>query len=299
MATEPGGDSAPSAWSGVVYAAAAYLCWGVFPLYFRALAGVPAPEILANRIVWSAAFMLIFVTARGHWPEVRRQLSPAVVARLALSATLISCNWLIYIWAVNAGHVLDASLGYFVNPLVSVLLGVVFLREPLSRRQVVAIALAAVGVLFLVVRAGRFPWVALSLALTFGLYGLIRKRVAVDATVGLLTEVVVLAPLALAWLTRIGGGHLLESPRRTALLLASGIVTAVPLMWFAVGVKRLRLATIGLLQYLNPSLQFTIAVAIFGEPFTPAHRVAFACIWLALALYTSEAVGIARRARAS
>jgi chloramphenicol-sensitive protein RarD len=302
MATETGGESAPSAWSGVVYAAGAYLFWGIFPLYFRALAGVPAPEILAHRIVWSTAFMLLFVTARRHWPEVRRQLTPAVVARLALSATLISSNWLIYIWAVNAEHVLDASLGYFVNPLVSVLLGVVFLREPLSRRQVAAIALAGAGVLSLVLRAGRFPWVALSLALTFGLYALIRKRVPVDATVGLLTEVVVLAPLALAWLTRLalrGEGHFLESPRRTALLAASGVVTAVPLMWFAVGVRRLRLATVGILQYLNPTMQFTIAVAVFGEPFTPAHRIAFACIWAALALYTSEAVGIARRVRAS
>ena len=294
--TSPG-----SARSGVAYAAAAYVCWGTFPLYFRALGGVPAPEILAHRISWSALFMLLFVTARRHWPQVRAQLSAGVALRLALSATLISTNWLIYIWAVHAEHVLDASLGYFVNPLVSVLLGVLFLREPLSRRQVLAIALAAVGVLSLVVRAGRFPWVALSLAGTFGLYGLIRKRLLVDATVGLLTEVVVLAPVAigfLAWLDATGRGHFGASPRLTALLASSGIVTAVPLMWFAVGVRRLRLATVGLLQYLNPTLQFTIAVVAFGEPLTPAHRVAFGCIWVGLAVYTSEAIGIARRARA-
>ena len=287
-----------SARGGVAYAAGAYVFWGTFPLYFRALAGVPAPEILAQRIAWSAAFMLLLVTARRHWPEVRRQLSPGVVGRLALSATLISTNWLIYIWAVNAEHVLDASLGYFVNPLVSVLLGVVFLREKLSRRQVLAIALAALGVLSLVVRAGRVPWVALSLAGTFGLYGLIRKRVPVDATVGLLTEVVVLAPLSLAWLAWLGAtgrSHFAEGPLRTVLLVSSGVITAVPLMWFAVGVRRLRLATIGLLQYLNPTMQFAIAVAVFGEPLTPAHRVAFGCIWVALAVYTSEAVGIGRR----
>jgi chloramphenicol-sensitive protein RarD len=287
-----------SARGGVAYAAAAYLFWGTFPLYFRALAGVPAPEILAQRIAWSAVFMLIFVTARRHWPAVRAQLSPGIALRLALSATLISSNWLIYIWAVNAEHVLDASLGYFVNPLVSVLLGVMFLREPLSRRQIIAIALAAAGVVSLVVRAGHFPWVALSLAGTFGLYGLIRKRVPVDATVGLLTEVAVLAPIAVGfilWLGATGRGHFGVSPGRTALLVASGVVTAVPLMWFAVGVRRLRLATIGLLQYLNPTIQFAVAVAVFGEPFTPAHRFAFGCIWLGLAVYTSEAIGHARR----
>jgi chloramphenicol-sensitive protein RarD len=289
-----------SARGGVAYAASAYVFWGIFPLYFRALSGVPAPEILAHRIAWSGLFMLLFVTARRHWPAVRAQLSPAIVLRLALSATLISVNWLIYIWAVNAEHVLDASLGYFVNPLVSVLLGVLFLREPLSRRQVVAIALAAVGVLWLVVRAGRFPWVALSLASTFGLYGLIRKRTPVDATVGLLAEVVVLAPVALgflAWLAAGGRGHFGDTPGRTALLALSGVVTAVPLMWFAVGVRRLRLATIGLLQYLNPTMQFAIAVAVFGEPLTPAHRFAFVCIWLGLAVYTSEAIGVGRRLR--
>jgi chloramphenicol-sensitive protein RarD len=301
METASGTHGPGSARGGVAYAAAAYVCWGIFPLYFRALEGVPAPEILAHRIAWSAAFMLLLVTARRHWPEVRGQLSPAVVLRLAISATLISTNWLIYIWAVNAGHVLDASLGYFVNPLVSVLLGVVFLREPLSRRQVLAIVLAAAGVLSLVVRAGRIPWVALSLAGTFGLYGLIRKRVAVDATVGLLTEVAVLAPVALAflaWRGATGRGHFGEAATITALLAASGVVTAVPLMWFAVGVRRLRLATVGLLQYLNPTMQFAIAVAVFGEPLTPAHRVAFVCIWLGLAVYTSEAVGLGRRARA-
>ena len=286
------------AWVGVAYAAGAYLCWGLFPLYFRALHGVPAPEILAHRISWSVAFMLLVVTVRRHWPELRRQLSPGVVGRLAVSAALISANWLIYIWAVNAEHVLDASLGYFVNPLVSVLLAVVFLREPLSRRQIVAIALAAVGVLYLVIRAGRFPWVALSLALTFGLYGLIRKRVPVDATVGLLTEVLVLAPLALGYLGLLGESghsHFLETPGRTALLASAGIVTAVPLLWFANGVRRLRLSTVGLLQYLNPTIQFTIAVLIFGEPLSPAHRFAFACIWVALAIYTSEALGLGRR----
>ncbi len=296
-----GRDGTGSAGGGVAHAAGAFVVWGLFPLYFRSLAGVPAPEILAHRISWSAAFLVLLVSARRRWPEILRQLTPAVVGRLAVSATLISVNWLIYIWAVNAEHVLDASLGYFVNPLVSVLLGVVFLREPLSRRQLVAVLLAAAGVVSLVVRAGHVPWIALSLATTFGLYGLIRKRVAVDATAGLLAEVAVLAPVALGWLvfvTASGRGHMGEGPLRAGLLVSSGVLTAVPLIWFAVGVRRLRLATIGLLQYLNPTMQFAIAVLAFGEPLTPAHRLAFGCIWVALAIYTSEAVANARRGAA-
>jgi chloramphenicol-sensitive protein RarD len=285
----------------VAYAAAAYLVWGLFPLYFRALAGIPAPEILAHRIVWSVVFVAALITVRGAWSPVVAQLrAPGTMPWLVLSAVLISTNWLVYIWAVNAEHVIDASLGYYVNPLVSVLLGVLFLREPLTRRQVAAVALAGAGVLGLIVRAGRFPWVSLTLAATFGLYGLIRKRVAVDATSGLLGEVAAVGPLALGYLgftAATGRGHFLSTGAHTALLLAAGVITAVPLIWFAIGVRRLRLATVGLLQYLNPTLQFAIAVLAFGERFTPAHRIAFGCIWTALAVYTSEAVGAARRGR--
>lgn len=284
--------------SGVAYAAAAYLTWGVFPFYFHALGGIPAPEILAHRILWSAAFMTLLVTARRRWLGVARQLrAPGTLPALALSATFISTNWVVYIWAVNSGHVLEASLGYYINPLVTVVLGVLFLRDPLTRRQKIAIALAAVGVAALVLRARQVPWVALALALTFGFYGLIRKRASVDATAGLLTEVVLLAPFAalyLAWLGRAGLGHFGASDRQSALLAASGVVTALPLMWFAVGVQRLRLSTVGLLQYLNPTMQFSIAVFAFGEPFTAAHAVAFACIWISLAIYTAEALALSR-----
>jgi chloramphenicol-sensitive protein RarD len=286
---------------GVAYAAGAYLIWGLFPLYFRSLDGIPPLEILAHRIAWSAVFLVLLVTARRSWPEVARQLrAPGTMPRLAVSALLISANWLIYIWAVNAEHVLDASLGYFVNPLVSVLLGVAFLHEPLSRRQVVAVALAAAGVLALVVRLGQVPWIALSLALSFGLYGLVRKGTRVDAAAGLLGEVAVLLPPSIAWLAVVGlrgDSHFGEGAARTALLAAIGAVTAVPLMWFAVAVRRLRLATIGILQYVNPTMQFAIAVLVFGEPFTGAHRVAFGCIWAALAVYTSEVISISRTDR--
>jgi chloramphenicol-sensitive protein RarD len=300
-AVAPGRRATGDQLRGVAYAAGAYLIWGVFPLYFRALDGIPPLEILAHRVAWSALFLVLLVTARRRWPEVLLQLrAPGNLARLSVSALLISANWLIYIWAVNAEHVLDASLGYFVNPLVSVLLGVAFLREPLSRRQVIAVTLAAAGVLALVVRVGHVPWVALSLAVSFGLYGLVRKRTPVDATAGLLGEVAVLAPVALLYLARVaarGESHLGAGALRTALLVAIGAVTAVPLIWFAVGVRRLKLATIGLLQYVNPTMQLAIAVFVFGEPFTAAHRVSFACIWAALAIYTSDLVALPRVAR--
>ena len=275
---------------GVAAAAGSYLIWGLFPLYFHALAGVPAPEVLAHRIVWSSVFMVLLVSVARRWGDVARQLrAPGTLPTLAASALLISTNWLVYIWAVHQGRVVEASLGYFVNPLVSVLLGVVFLHEPLSRRQGAAVALAAGGVLVMLVHAGRPPWVALTLAATFGLYGLLRKRARVDPLAGLLAEVCMLLPLAgtyLGWLGLEGAAHFGAGARVTALLGASGVVTAVPLLLFAVGVGRLRLSTVGLLQYLNPTAQLVIAVFAFDEPFGAAHAVAFGCIWASLALYT-------------
>jgi chloramphenicol-sensitive protein RarD len=268
--------------------------WGLFPLYFHALQGVPAAEVLAHRVAWSAVFMAALVTALRRWPSVLVQLRrPGAMRTLTASAVLISTNWLVYIWAVQSGRVLEASLGYFITPLVSVLLGVVFLHEALSRRQLVAVALAGAGVLWLVIRVGQVPWVSLTLAVSFGLYGLLRKQLPVDAVAGLLAEVAVLAPLAVAWLGWLwwrGAGHLGSSPGVTALLLLTGVVTAVPLLLFAVGVQRLALATVGLLLYLNPTTQFALAVWRFGETFTPAHAIAFGCIWASLALYSSVAV---------
>ena len=285
---------------GVAYAAAAYLFWGLFPLYFHQLSGVAAPEILAHRIVWSAVFLLLVITAGGHWREVRQQLlSRSNLSRLAVSGVCISTNWLIYVWAVTSGHVLDASLGYYINPLITIVLSVFFLRESLTRRQWLAVALAAAGVLTLTLRAHHVPWIALALALTFGLYGLVRKRVAVDATSGLLAEVGLLTPMALlymAWLRHAGADHFAQDAKLSALLAATGIVTAVPLIWFALGVQRLQLSVVGILQYINPTVQFAIAVFVFDEPFTPAHAVSFGCIWLALVLYTSEAWAAARAA---
>ena len=285
---------------GVLTAGGAYLLWGAFPIYFHALAGVAPAEVLAHRITWSTLFMVLLVTVMRRWGEVRRQLAPPGTVRvLAITAVLISTNWLVYIWAVGTGHVLEASLGYFVNPLVSVLLGVVFLKEPLSRWQKAAVGLAAVGVVSLMIWLGRPPWVALTLAGSFALYGLLRKRVQVDAVTGLLAEVVVLLPFAAAWLAWKGAAGALAfgaSPGITALLASAGVVTAVPLLLFGVGVRRLRLATIGLLQYVNPTAQFLIAVFLFGEAFGVAHAVAFGCIWVSLGLYTWDTLARSRSA---
>lgn len=317
MSPPPGGTRAPAASAlpgdgaaeaaaararsaaGVGYAVAAYLTWGLFPLYFRALDGVPAPEILAYRVVCSALFVALLVSLGRRWGEVVRQLrQPGALPRLAASSIFISANWLVYVWAVNAGRVLEASLGYFVNPLVTVLLGVAFLGDRLTRAQRVAVLIAAAGVAALVVRAGTFPWVALTLAGTFGLYGLVRKRVAVDATTGLLAEVAILTPVAglyLGWLAFAGQSHFGAELRPTFFLAATGVVTAVPLLWFAKGVQRLRLSTVGILQYTNPTMQLAIAVLVFKEAFTPAHALAFGCIWASLGIYSAEALLLARR----
>lgn len=284
----------PSARSGVRSALGAYLVWGAFPLYFKALKGVPPLEILAHRILWSAVFLSGLATVSGRWPEYLETLrSRRRLAAYGLSTALITGNWLLYIWAVDAGHVLEASLGYFVNPLVNTLLGVLFLRERLRRTQAAALALAALGTSVFVVRLGAFPWLALALAFTFGTYGLVRKKADADPIVGLLVETSVLAaPAALLIGARaLGGGGGLRGDASTAvLLLLAGVITAVPLIGFARGVRALRLSTMGLLQYLTPTLQFLAAVLLYREPFTGAHAASFGLIWASLALYTADAL---------
>jgi chloramphenicol-sensitive protein RarD len=298
-------NSSPTrgATAGLISALAAYVAWGLFPVYFHALAAVPPFEILAHRVVWSVGFLVLLLSAMGRWAAVGDLLRrPRRLATLAATALLISANWLIFIWATTTGHVLDSSLGYFVNPLVSVLLGVAFLREPLSRPQLGAVSLAATGVLWLVISAGQLPWISLALALSFGLYGLLRKRAAVDSVAGLFIETLLLAPLAALWLGRLegsGAGHFSPGGRLAWLLAASGALTALPLIWFAQGVQRLRLSTVGLLQYVAPSLQFGCAVLLYGESFTRAHAVAFSCIWASLAVYSADALQAARRLEVS
>jgi len=278
---------------GVVYGLLAYAWWGFVALYFKAVANVPALEVLAHRVVWSALLLLVFVAIRGRGRDLRGiARDRRALLTLAGTAALIATNWYVFIWAVAHGHLLQASFGYYINPLVNVLLGVVFLGERLRTPQRWSVALAVVGVAWLGVSYRQVPLVALTLATSFGLYGLLRKTARADALTGLTLETILLLPLALAFLLgEHAAGRLvfLHGDRATDLLLpTAGVVTALPLLWFANAARRLRLATLGFLQYLSPSLQFLLAVALFGEAFTPAHRVAFACIWTALALYTVD-----------
>jgi chloramphenicol-sensitive protein RarD len=278
---------------GAFAAAAAFLLWGLFPLYWKMLAAVPALEVVAHRTAWGFVAMAAWATLRHRWTDARAIAGrPGTVARLAGSAVLIGLNWLLYVWAVAHDHVVEASLGYFINPLVNVLLGVLVLRERLSRPQWLAVALAAAGVAVLTAWHGRLPWIALALAVTFGLYGLARKTVGADAVVGLLWETGLLAPLAAGWLmsleARGTGAFGAAHPGASALLALGGAVTAVPLVLFALGARSLPLSTLGLLQYLSPSIQFLLAVLVFREPFTAAHAATFACIWAALGVLTGD-----------
>jgi chloramphenicol-sensitive protein RarD len=279
---------------GLLFAFAAYGVWGFFPIYFKALGGLPALEIVAHRIPWSLLFMAAYVGVRGRWPDVARALrSPPTLGVLAISTTLIAFNWGIYVWAVNAGRIVEASLGYFINPLVNVLLGALFLGETLSRRSRWAVAIAGAGVLVLAIRIGTLPWIPLLLASSFGVYGLLRKRAAVDSATGLAVEMLLLAPAAIGWLAWLewhGAGAFGRGLRLSLLLAAAGVITALPLLWFGLAVTRLRLATVGFVQYVTPSTQLLLAVWIYGEPFTRTHAVAFGLIWCSLAIYTAEAL---------
>jgi len=286
--------------SGIPLAALAYVAWGLFPLYFHRLAAVGAFEIVLHRTVWSMVFVLIVlaVLRRFSWlgPVLRQ---PRLIGSFAVSALLLSTNWLLYVWAVNHGHVLDASLGYFINPLVYVLLGYVVLHERPRRLQWAAVAMAGLGVAWLTVQAGQLPWIALLLAFSFGFYGLMRKTAPLGALEGLALETLLLAPIAvplLAIATWRGEAAIASADAPTVLwLLAAGPLTAVPLLLFAAGARRITLATLGLLQYIGPTLQFAIGVWLFREPVQPAKLAGFALIWIALAIYSGESLWRFRR----
>jgi chloramphenicol-sensitive protein RarD len=278
---------------GAIQGLAAYLIWGCFPLFFKLVAPVPAREVLAHRILWSAAFLLVLVFLTGSGKKLTVALkTPRTVAILFSTTLLLATNWYVFINAVFKGHVLESSLGYFINPLVSVLLGFVFLRERLSGRQRVSIALAAAGVLVQTIMVGKVPIVALTLAFTFGLYGLIRKAAGIQAVPGLTVEMVLLSPIALGYLGWLmaGGNAVFRTgmPGMDTLLILAGVVTATPLILYGGALSRLRLSTMGIMQYIVPTGHFMWAVFAFGESFTMSHLVSFAFIWAALALYTSE-----------
>ncbi|MDH3594555.1 MAG: EamA family transporter RarD [Rhodospirillales bacterium] len=289
--------------AGVFYALAAFLFWGGIPVYFKAVGHVPAAEILAHRVVWSVVLLAGLVTLTRHWPVIRTALGDRRTRLLLVLSTLIvSVNWLVFIWAIASGRVLETSLGYYINPLVNVVLGMVVLRERIGPWRGFAVGLATVGVLNLAVRAEGLPWVSLTLALTFGLYGLIRKTVRIEAVDGLFVETALLLPLALAylgWLAFAGSGAFGAVGLETDLLLfLAGAVTALPLIWFTAAARRLDYSTVGFFQYIAPSCQFLLAVLVYGESFTGAHLITFLCIWSALAIVTARSALEARRRRA-
>ncbi len=287
--------------TGLLSASGAFLLWGlVAPVYFKLLSSVGPLEIVAHRVVWTVLLVGIVVMAtQGPAAVFRAVGSWRRLGVLTVTTALVSANWLIFIYATISGQMLQTSLGYYINPLISVLLGVVFLHERLSRQQLVAVAVAGAGVLSLVLWYGTMPWIALGLALTFGFYALVRKKAAIEPITGLVVETSLLVPLALGYLLWLGAdGAFFSGGAGPALLLVlSGPVTAIPLVLFMVGAARLKLSTIGLLQYISPTGQLLLGVLAYGEAFTPAHAVAFGCIWVALALYSHDAFTAHRAAR--
>jgi chloramphenicol-sensitive protein RarD len=279
--------------TGVLSAALAFLCWGLFPLFFHAIKEVPSMEILAHRMLWSLGFLLIVLAVRRQWKWLNLVREPRLLFSFIASALLLSANWLLYIWSVNNGHVIDASLGYFITPLVNIMFGFLLLKERLRRAQWGAIALAALGVAWLTWQAGTVPWIALILAATFGGYGLLRKTATLGPLEGLSLETMVLFPLAagyVGWLALHGESTFVSTPSDATrwLLVAAGPITAIPLLLFAAGARQIPLSVLGLLQYLSPTIQFLLGVWLFHEAFTPERLVGFVLIWAALALYAAE-----------
>jgi chloramphenicol-sensitive protein RarD len=287
---------------GILQAASAFLAWGLFPLYFKALRDIAPMEILMYRVLWSLVFILLVLVWRRQWAWLKAVArKPPVLGSFAASAFLLSANWCIYIWAVNTDRIVDASLGYFINPLINVLLGYLLLKERMRPVQWSAVALAAAGVVWLGWQAGHPPWIGLGLGLTFGFYSLLRKTAALGALEGLALETIVLAPfavVALGWMGLHGGtGFAAASPATRWLLAASGPVTAIPLLLFAAAARKLPLSVLGLMQYVVPSMQLLLGVLLYREAFGTARLIGFALIWGGLALYSAHALMRSRTGR--
>ena len=290
----------PEAARGALAATACYLLWGLVPLYWKQLAHIDAVELIAHRHVWSLCVLAVLLGIVGGYGTLRATLrSPRLVAQHLLGGILLTTNWLVYVYGVNTGRVTECSLGYYLVPLVNVLAGRFVLHERLHRLQWVAIGCAALGVALLVAELGHLPWIALVLSMSWGAYSLMRKRSRLDSTAALSVETLLLSPLAVGWLLWAeaqGTGTLGHADLSTHLLLASaGIITAVPLLLFAYGAQRIRLATLGLLQYVSPSAQLVLGIALYGEPFTTGRAVSFAFIWLGLVVYTVDNLWLQRR----
>jgi chloramphenicol-sensitive protein RarD len=281
--------------SALIAGIAAFSTWGLIPVYWKLLKDVPASEILAHRFLWTSLFLIGLLSWQRRWPEVKEVVSSRRATLFCLGAGLsVATNWFFFIYAVNIGRVIETSLGYFMTPLVNVLFGALFLRERLTRWQIVSVLLATSGVLYLTFGYGRFPWIAVTLCSTFGLYGLLRKKSGTAAIPGLFLETIMLVPAAIAYLLFLNlqgrltfehGNWLLS-----ILLISTGVVTAVPLFWFGYAARYLRLTTVGFLQYLAPTGSFFLGVFLYHEPFTRGHLITFGLIWIALAIFTFEAV---------
>ena len=295
---------APQQTSGLIAGIAAFTTWGLVPVYWKLLRFVPASDILAHRFVWTSVFMVLLLSWQRRWPEVLANLRSRRTALFCAGSGLaIAINWFVFIWAVNADHVLETSLGYFMTPLVNVLFGAIFLRERLSRAQLLSVLLATGAVLCLTFGFGRAPWVALTLCFSFGTYGLLRKVSGAAPVPGLFLETTTIVPLALGWLLfaaqtpRTSFG--LATPRLSLLLISTGIVTGVPLLWFAHAARNLRLTTLGFLQYLAPSCTFVLGIFAFHEPFRREQLITFVLIWIALVIFTADAVARWRSSKTS
>lgn len=282
--------------SGYLYAALAFLVWGLFPVYWKFLLHVPATEILAHRIVWSSAFVaiLLLIFRKKAWFAPLSSLKTSLA--LMGGSLFLGFNWWLYIWAVNSGQIVETSMGYYINPLVSILFGVVIVREKLSGLQWLAVFFAGAGVLVMTLVYGQFPWIALSLAVSFALYGLLKKLVHVDALNGLLLETLTLFPVAalwLFWLDGTGQGHFLRTNLLTDSLLAiAGVVTALPLIWFAEAIRRIPLSMVGFMQYIGPTIALILGVFVYGEDFGPARLASFSLIWIGLGCFILSVTGV-------
>jgi chloramphenicol-sensitive protein RarD len=299
----PGAQAQPASLSRQGFAAAvgAFLIWGLFPLYLAELKSISALEITAHRVAWSFFFVLAWMAARGELGKLREAAArPGVLVRLALTSFLVSINWLAFVWGVNHERTVEVSLGYYINPLFNVLLGIVVLSERLNRTQWIAVTLAVIGVTHLTLEAGHLPWIALTLAVSFSTYGFIRKTANIEALPGLAIEMTMLAPFAvgfLLWSESVGTGAFTHAgPWIDVLLIVSGVVTALPLFLFAYGARRIPYSTMGILQFIGPSLQLGCAVFVFGEPFDQGRLLGFVLIWAALAVYAADGLWRSRAA---
>ncbi|MEL7479596.1 MAG: EamA family transporter RarD [Pseudomonadota bacterium] len=285
---------------GYLYAVLAFLMWGMAPIYFKQIESIEALEILTHRVIWSVLFLILIVFAAKQWHQIQHVIKkPKLLGMLCISSTLLGFNWGLFIWAVNNDHMLDASLGYYINPLLNVLLGVIFLSERLRKWQIIAVAIASLGVLLQVIAYGSFPVVAFALASSFAIYGLLRKKMPVESLPGLLIEALILMPFAIIYwyLTpaTVSSDMFNNEVILNILLVSAGVVTTLPLLCFIGAAKRLPYSTLGLFQYLGPSIMFTLAVTLYGEEFSIERAVTFACIWGALALYSWDSLRASKK----